>query len=583
MKLKVVLLFGLFFFSNVVFASSLVESYNRPKNSAIVSQGSAFSYENNRSYLSKADIQAIVKSLKNKINQNPNNVLLYTSLIEAEIALGDVSNAYEDVLNLYKVVKSKGLNYKETDEIRQLRLGIQKKFPKTTIPSSVCSIISVLSLSLDDYNVAEQYIIGASKNIRNEDIFVNTLENYIDAKQDPENTLKLLNSISLTTTNKNVSKLKADTLLQMGNKNAAISEYKKIIDTNPNEEDVIFSLYRLLVEKGEKPKDIITNIFGKDSESIQKGYQHLSEILLERGEVQDATGFISQFATQFPNNPDALVLVSEIQRRQGDIESSYKTLEQVRNKADSNETISKYNVQLAKLADNPVEQANSLMNNGLYDQALELLKGANQEGLYVILGMARANYYLNNKQTCFELLNKAMSLYPNNADVFYYFAYIFYAENDLDSANKYLKKTFEIAPDHAYGKALQDEVNRVGSNKYMEQISSSFELQNYDETMRLVDEALSINPKGSNLYLYKGLTYMAKNEYERATAPLYKAIALDKNNVYAYFFLAQAFDNLSESANALEYYKKFISKVSSEDYEASEKIDYAKFRIEKLQ
>ena len=583
MKLKVVLLFVLFLSSNVVFSSALVDSYNRPRNSAIVSQGSAFSYENNRSYLSKADMQAIIKSLKNKLSQNPNNVLLYTSLIEAELSLGQTIDAYNDSVELYKTVKKNGINYKETDAIRQLRLAIQKKYPKTTIPSSVCSVISNLSLSLDDFNVAEQYILGASKNIRNEDVFVDSLEHYISAKQDAENTLKLLNSISSTTTNKNVARLKAETLLQMGNKNDAISAYKKILELNPNEDDVIISLYRLLDEKGQKEKDIISNMFGKDTESAQKGYQKLSELLLERGDLQEASNFISQFANQYPNNPDALVLVSEIQRRQGDIESAYSTLEQVRNKADNNETISKYNVQLAKLADNPLEQANSLMNNGLYAQALELLQGSNQDALYVILGMARANYYLDNKQVSFELLNKAMSLYPNNADVFYYFAYIFYAENDLDSANKYLKKVFDINPNHAYGKALQDEVNNASANRYMSQISSNFEMQNYDETMRLVDEALSINPKGSNLYLYKGLTYMAKNEYERATAPLYKAISLDNNNVYAYFFLAQAFDNLSEAQNALEYYKKFISKVSTEDYEASEKIDYAKSRIEKLQ
>ena len=45
-----------------------------------------------------------------------------------------------------------------------------------------------------------------------------------------------------------------------------------------------------------------------------------------------------------------------------------------------------------------------------------------------------------------------------------------------------MKKTFDVNPEHAYGKALQDEVNNTNANRYMSQISSNFEMQNYDET-----------------------------------------------------------------------------------------------------
>ena len=112
MRLKVVLLLCLFLSSNVAFSSALVDSYNRPKNSAIVSQGSAFSYDNNRNYLSKSDIQKIVNSLRNKINQNPNNVIVLTSIIEAEMMLGQTKEAYSDSVALYNAVKNKGINYK---------------------------------------------------------------------------------------------------------------------------------------------------------------------------------------------------------------------------------------------------------------------------------------------------------------------------------------------------------------------------------------------------------------------------------------------------------------------------------------
>lgn len=72
------------------------------------------------------------------------------------------------------------------------------------------------------------------------------------------------------------------------------------------------------------------------------------------------------------------------------------------------------------------------------------------------------------------------------------------------------------------------------------------------------------------------------NNYASATAPLYKAIDLDKTNIIAYFYLGLAFDNLSEPENALIYYKKFIELLPQDELGESEKLNYAKSRVEKL-
>ena len=72
------------------------------------------------------------------------------------------------------------------------------------------------------------------------------------------------------------------------------------------------------------------------------------------------------------------------------------------------------------------------------------------------------------------------------------------------------------------------------------------------------------------------------NNYASATAPLYKSIDLDKTNTLAYFYLALSFDNLSEPENALSYYQKFIQLLPKDELGESEKLNYAKARIEKL-
>ena len=160
---------------------------------------------------------------------------------------------------------------------------------------------------------------------------------------------------------------------------------------------------------------------------------------------------------------------------------------------------------------------------------------------------------------------------------------IYLQENDLESARKYVNNSLKINPKNKTALDLQDLLNSAESQKYINSIISSYEAQNYAESMRLVDEALKINKKDPNLYFYKALNYIAQNNYAASTAHLYKCLELDKNNIQVYFYLGLAFDNLSESKNALTYYKKYIELLPKDVYGESEKLDYAKARISKLQ
>ena len=74
-----------------------------------------------------------------------------------------------------------------------------------------------------------------------------------------------------------------------------------------------------------------------------------------------------------------------------------------------------------------------------------------------------------------------MTLYPNNADVFYYFAYVFYKEGDIDSPRKYLEKTFNVNQEHTFAKQLLDLLNKNDADKYSNQIISAFEAQFIDQ------------------------------------------------------------------------------------------------------
>ena len=575
MKFKVLGLFVLFCFGTSVLADA-IERKMTPRRSAIQSTNMVF--KNSAVNQNVGAYASAIATLQQKIDKYSDDYVLYASLVELYMKSKQYDKAFEELVFLNNLAKKNKLDsdvLSVLSDILKSNSANGRYYRTSDIPAN----LAMINLILQNNSQAQSYLSMA----QNSKLFTNAYKEIFDTTANYQEAIALADKILVTNTgNIQLRKMKAYYLSQLNRKEEAIKEYSKVLLTQPSDIDAKKILYNLLSTTNKQEKDVMKLLYPYDKTGYEQAYAELSSMLLESNDIQGAKLFAEKLVKKFPENANGYISLSEIYRREGKLQESYDVLKQVRDKADDNEAISKYNVLLAKLSDQPVKEADSLMNNGLYAQALTVLESANPENLYVILGMARANYFLENKQKALELLNKAMSLYPNDADVFYYFAYIFYRENDIESARNYLTKAFKIAPEHKFSKQLLDVLNKVESDKYVNQIISSFEAQNYDETMRLINEAMQINQKDSGLNYYKGLTYIAMNNYAAATAPLYKSVELDKNNVPAYFYLGLAFDNLAEEDNAVSYYKKFIELLPKDELGESEKINYAKTRIEQL-
>lgn len=581
MKIKLLALFIFVSFYNVAFADSIVERKVSPRRSAIQSTNVVFSETAQKPVYNSYN--SAIAELQTKIEKTPNDYLLYVGLIDLYLKSKQFDKAYEELVFLNNLAQKNKLNSDVLNEIEKLKNSLTKSVRYERNFFGVYTNLAMMNLILQNSQEAEQCIVSASKNISNSQMFNDAFKRIFDTTGNYTGAVNTLDKIlQLMPSQTDLRKLKADYLLQTNKSKEAIAEMVQVLALNSKDDETRLSLYKILRNQNLQEKDLMKKLYPNQTVDYEKAYTELANLLLNDNDVQGAKEYAVLLAKKYPENANGFILLSEIYRKEGDLKASYEALKLVRDKVDSAEAVSKYNVLLAKLSDEPVKEADSLMNTGLYAQALSVLQSANPESLYVILGMARANYFLNNKQTAFELLNKAMSLYPNNADVFYYFAFIFYKEGDIESSRNYLAQALKINPEHQYSLQLVDLLNKVEADKYTNQIISAFEVQNYNEAMRLINEALKINKKDSALYYYQGLTYIAMNNYAAATAPLYKAIELDKNNTMAYFYLGLTFDNLSEPNNALNYYKKFITLLPADDYGESEKLNYAKARIEKL-
>ena len=579
MKKKLILSVVLLSLSSSVYADTIVERKVVPRRSAIQSTNMVFS--DSQYSVNKNTLDTAINELQNKISAD--NYALYASLANLYIKAKQYNNAYDELVFLNHLA-SKDLLDKETlSEVSEIKNNLTKLIRYERNWFGLYSNLAIVNLILKDNQGAQQCILSASRKISDSEMFTDVFSKVYNAPATYESAIETLDKIlAVNPTEVSLKKLKSSYYLQMGRKDDAIKEMVSVLATNKNDSDLRYQLYTLLQNKNLKEKDLIKKLYPNQTVEYEKVYSELVKMLFDKNDIAEAKKFATALVTKFPQNADGYIMLSEINLKEGNLREAYEALKYCRDKINDNDAVAKYNVLLAKLSDEPVKEADSLMNNGLYSQALSVLESASQENLYVILGTARANYFLNNKQAALDGLNKAMTLYPNNADVFYYFAYVFYKEGDIESARKYLDKVFAVNPEHTFAKQLLDLLNKTDADKYANQIISAFEAQNYDEAMRLTDEALAINPKDAALYYYKGLTYIAMNNYASATAPLYKSIDLDKTNTLAYFYLALSFDNLSEPENALSYYKKFIQLLPKDELGESEKLNYANARIEKL-
>lgn len=583
MKKNIYIICLLLCVSNYVFAEEIAirkyPSQNRTaiQSSNIVRTNAGEVYGGNSSY------DPAIKEIQKRIALNSGDYELYVSLIDLYLKSGQNDKAYDELIFLSNLARQNKLNSNVLDELNVLYKKYQAsaKYDRNRFPLYLD--LSILALIQNDTAKASEYISYAADTAYNNEMLENAISIIYGRTNDTEKAIATCDKI-LYKNPKNVGirKLKASYLVQTDKKPAAIEEYSQILAVKPDDSDAKYSLYKLLAEKNTPEKEIIRQIYKTDRTDYQQVYYELANLLLKNNEVTQAEKYADYLVNKYPDNPNGYILLSEIYKKQGKVQESYDALAKVRDKADNNESIAKYNVMLAKLSDQPIKEAVSLMSNGLYQQALEVLESADQSNLYVLLNEARANYLLNKKGNTFDILNKAMSLYPENSDVYCAFGYIYLQEKDIETARKYTNKSLKINPQNGTAKDLLDMVNQAETDKMTNNIVSNYESQNYDETMRLINEAMEINKKDPNLYLYKALTYIAQNNYAASTSALYKCIELDKNNKLAYFYLGTAFDNLSEPANALQNYQKYISLLGSEDFEENERKQYALARINKL-
>ena len=186
----------------------------------------------------------------------------------------------------------------------------------------------------------------------------------------------------------------------------------------------------------------------------------------------------------------------------------------------------------------------------------------------------RANLYLGylneekgNIKASKAYLKTAIALDSSNTDILMSLYYFFMREKEVSEAIYYGEKLFQIEPYH-----LKMAINLC---------KNFYEQKNYARALYYGKRALELEPMyfrdSYNLYTTLGSIYHEINENENAIVFFKKAITIDSVRFEAYYGLAQSFDHLHDTNQALQNLRKALYYNPSRNQDVKKSIEVNKF------
>ena len=86
-------------------------------------------------------------------------------------------------------------------------------------------------------------------------------------------------------------------------------------------------------------------------------------------------------------------------------------------------------------------------------------------------------------------------------------------------------------------------------------------LHQYKEAWPKLEAARIENPDSSDVFLYRGVYFYEHKDFDKAIVDLEKALKLDSNNVYAYYYAGMTYYKLGQPDQAVELMKRFLELV----------------------
>ena len=133
----------------------------------------------------------------------------------------------------------------------------------------------------------------------------------------------------------------------------------------------------------------------------------------------------------------------------------------------------------------------------------------------------------------------------------------------MDEYNKLALKAVDLQKNNKphEAKKIYIDLLKIDRNPQILRLLGVIELddKNYEESLKLLNESLQINPNDSECYSNKGIVNFKLKNIEEAISDYKKAISLDKNNYNAFFNLGNLYKGINRLDESIENFNEAIS------------------------
>jgi len=403
-------------------------------------------------------------------------------------------------------------------------------------------------------------------------------------------------------------------LKNAGKIDAALDMFRHCLSIDSTSSVVLFEIasYCIQVDKMDQAVGLMKNAVQYTPDN-QEYRRTLATLLFNAGMFGEAVDEYEILSDKFPEKPEFLYYLAESYSRMGDIEKALETYDRLENFIGMNEalTMEKYQLymtleqpdkafnELKKLAAKyPTESRYLLIIGDLYLQlgdkkhSLEYYEKAHQadpESPYYHVSMA--NYYemLNlgdsaKNQINSALVNEALDVNIKLNILARYIVQQQRSKQDTEGITKLFNTLLEQHPDEArlrlaYGEYLSMS-NKNDEARFQYQIVTesepgniaawqqllniSLQTRDYDEVIRICGKCQELFPEYMEFYLYQGIAYFQKKEYQSAIDTYQSAIPLipAENKALISDFYGQIGDTyfrMQQTDKAFEAYEESLN------------------------
>ncbi len=398
----------------------------------------------------------------------------------------------------------------------------------------------------------------------------------------------LLKAVEVGPTDRNARFVLASFYLVNRQLDKAETEYKALaaLDQDKPESRAVLADFYSTINRGDEAIRIYKDILTKSPDFLQGRYR-LSEILLQRGDIQDAGVQIDEALKKDQHDRQALLLRARLQMRKQQPEAFKAAIEDLKDvlRQEPNSRAGLYFMAQANFSLGLVDQARTFAGDlernypdylpaklmqiqintaggdpkTVVTLATDLLDRLSKTapdrdnspqllaeiGEKAYLSRGTAQLQLKNMAAARQDFEAARQIAPSDPGVYNSLAIVSIAENKPQDAMASFENALRV-----------DATNFAALNGIVGQYARSNEL---DKAHARVDQALSSYPNVSWLHFLKGQVHRMQNNGSAAEAEFRRALEIDPGYLPAYSSLAELFISGKQVDRAIEEYKKILA------------------------